>query len=187
MKAEVVIIGSGLTGLSAGMELGDKAVMLEKGTRPGGLVKTFNFDGYWFDNVVHLLHFRNPETERCIKELMGGTLKSCPLAGWVETREGTARYPLQLNLGSFKKETAKKCVNDFINRPKGEPASYKEFLLNTFGATMCDIFFYPYNEKQWKFPLDAMTSSGQIWNINQPTLADIIEGIEHPESNKRYL
>jgi protoporphyrinogen oxidase len=41
-------------------------------------------------------------------------------------------------------------------------------LLNTFGQALCDIFFFPYNEKCWKYPLGDMTSEGQTWNINKP-------------------
>jgi len=181
MKSEVVILGAGITGLSAGIELGDQAIILEKSDRPGGLVKTFNFNGYWFDNVVHLLHFRNQGTESFIKNICGDMLKLCAPEGWVETKEGTTRYPLQLNLGGLNKRSAINCKNDFVQREVNpNPSSYKEFLLSTFGKAMCDLFFFPYNEKLWKYPLDDMTSSGQVWNIHQPSLWDILRGIAKP-------
>lgn len=184
IKSEIIIIGAGVTGLSAAIELGDRAIVLEKEKRAGGLVKTFGFNGYWFDNVVHLLHFRNAETEAYVKELMQGALKLCSPIGWVQTKEGTTRYPLQINLGSLNKQAQERCIHDFINRSVGEATSYKEFLLNSFGEAMCEIFFFPYNEKQWKTPLDAMTSSGQIWNIKQPSLDEIMEGIHNPNQIK---
>ena len=99
MESSVAIIGAGVTGLSAGMELGERAIVFEKSKTVGGVVKSICFDGYWFDNVVHLLHFRNDDTKGRIKELMGDMLKPCPPVGWVVTKEGTVRYPLQLNIG----------------------------------------------------------------------------------------
>ena len=182
MKSEIIIIGAGITGLAAGMELKDRAVVLEKGDHPGGLVRTFNFDGYWFDNVVHLLHFRNSEIESYVKSLMGNVLKSCPPTGWVETSEGKVRYPFQLNLGGLNIAAQLQCLFDFIRRDlDAVSSSYKEFLINTFGRSMCEIFFFPYNRKLWNYNLDEMTAVGQIWNITQPSIREIFKGITCPD------
>ena len=181
MESSVAIIGAGVTGLSAGMELGERAIVFEKSKTVGGVVKSICFDGYWFDNVVHLLHFRNDDTKGRIKELMGDMLKPCPPVGWVVTKEGTVRYPLQLNIGGLNDLAQIRCITDYLIRIRNvEPSSYREFLECTFGSEMCNIFFYPYNEKLWKYPLDDMTASGLVWNINAPDLEAFTEGILHP-------
>ena len=170
MDSEVVIIGGGITGLAAGIGLQDKAVVLERDERPGGIVKSFCFDGgYWFDNVVHLLHVRDSRMREWFMNLMGDTLKSCPPVGFVQTKEGRTHYPIQNNINELNEETADACwaglEDAHIN---ARSSSYREFLLNTFGQALCDIFFFPYNEKCWKYPLNEMTSNGQSWNINKP-------------------
>src|SRR4030042_343967 len=136
MNTEVVIIGGGITGLTAGMELQEKAVVLEKDNIAGGVVKTFCFDGaYWFDNVVHLLHFRNEDTKNMLMLFMGDVLKRCPPVGWVETKEGRTRYPFQFNLGGLNKPARIWCLDDFVKKRNKNTtsSSYREFLLNTFG------------------------------------------------------
>src|SRR5688572_17267558 len=94
---DVVILGAGLTGLSAASILGDHAVVLERNERPGGLVRTDCFNGYWFDHVIHILHFQNKETEAKIKDLLGDCLAPCPPEAWVETAFGTTRFPFQMH------------------------------------------------------------------------------------------
>lgn len=183
MNTDIAIIGAGITGLTAGMQLGDRAVIFEKEDRPGGVAKTHCFDdGYWFDNTVHFLLIRDKDIEVQLMPLLGEDFKHSPLVVWVETDEGTVRYPFQLNIGGLNKDAQGKCVADFEKAIKeGRHAeSYKDFLLDTFGQSMCDIFFFPYNEKCWKYPLGDMTSSGQVWNIHQPTIAEVIDGVYRP-------
>ncbi len=188
INSEVVILGAGVTGLAAGMELQDKAVILEKEDSPGGLVRTFCFDGYWFDNVVHLLHFRNIGTQTRIMSMSEDLFKPCPPVGYVNTLEGTVRYPFQLNLGGLTYDAQVRCLDDFYEvhmSPQENFTSYKDFLLKTFGAAMCEIFFFPYNEKSWKYPLDDIAFDGQIWNIKIPTLEEVLDGAFHPDQERK--
>ena len=170
MDSEVIIIGAGVTGLAAGIGLQDKAIVLEKDETPGGIVKSFQFDnGYWFDNVVHLLHVRNDRMREWFMNLMGDLLRSCPPVGYVQTKEGKTKYPIQSNINELNEEAAEICWAGLEDaHAKKMSLSYREFLLNTFGQGLCDLFFFPYNEKCWKYPLDQMTSGGQTWNISKP-------------------
>jgi len=59
---KIVIIGAGLTGLSAAHFLEKrkiKPVILEKEATPGGLCRTEEKNGFFFDYTGHLLHFKN--------------------------------------------------------------------------------------------------------------------------------
>ena len=45
-------------------------------------------------------------------------------------------------------------------------SSFKDFLLNTFGPTLCDNYFFPYNTKIWntelsRIPLTWLEGSSQ--------------------------
>ena len=171
MDSEIVIIGAGVTGLAAGIGLQDKAIILEKEDRVGGTVKSYCFDeGYWFDNVVHLLHVRNDKTRDWLMALLSDTLKLCPPIGYVETKTAKTHYPIQNNLDELSPDLRERCIDDIPEYESGKKSSsYREFLLNTFGKALCDLFFFPYNEKCWKYPLDDMVASGQTWNINKPS------------------
>ena len=55
---DVVVIGAGIGGLSAGLHLVDKGyrtLILESHTRPGGLCTSFARDGFTFDTCIHWL------------------------------------------------------------------------------------------------------------------------------------
>lgn len=166
------IIGGGITGLAAGMK--NDAVVFERSQDVGGVARSFNFDGFWFDNTVHFLPI-TPEIEREIIPLWN-KFKKIKLNVFVDTGEEVLRYPFQMNLNGLRKEDIVKSVTDFVNSPK-EVKSYKDFLLASFGKTMCEKFFFPYNEKSWKYPLDQMVFPGQVWNIDKPDLSSVLRGI----------
>ena len=63
-ESDVLVLGAGLTGMAAAALLDDRTVVLERDECPGGLVKTPCWNGYWFDQVLHLLYFWDDDTER---------------------------------------------------------------------------------------------------------------------------
>lgn len=178
----IAIIGAGITGLSAGVNLTD-AIVFEKSSTPGGLVGTFCFDGYYYDKTVHFLMLKDQELKDKVFSITGDIFRHSPLVVWVETQNGTVRYPFQLNIGGLPKEEQIKIISGFYKSPKGYPKNYREFLLSTFGEGMCNEFFFPYNEKNWKYPLDDMTAEG-TWNIHRPTIEDILEGVFYPNQTR---
>ena len=66
LLSKIVIIGSGVAGLSAGITArlnGDDAVILEKHTVPGGNLTGWDRGGYHVDNCIHWLTGTNPLTK----------------------------------------------------------------------------------------------------------------------------
>jgi len=175
-----LILGAGLTGMSAASILKEEAIVLEKTERPGGLVKSINLDGYWFDHVIHLLHFRDPRTESIIKKLLGDTLAPLYPEAWVETTEGTGRYPLQMNLYGLSQEAITSTIKDLaatsFNIEHETPTSFEDMLLKTFGKYFCELFMFPYNRKVWKRPLNELAPSGFQWNIDNPDFELVVKG-----------
>src|SRR6266550_1688186 len=132
-ESEFVILGGGLAGLSAGLVLGERATVVEREARPGGLVRTEYFNGYWFDRVIHLLHFYDAAIQERVLSIVGDALVPCPSTAWVETDAGVARYPLQMNLRDLDAEVATRCIVDLagvtFDRPARIPANFEEVLL----------------------------------------------------------
>lgn len=185
-RSDVLILGSGLTGLAAAMTLGNRATILEREKRPGGLVRTERLGDYWFDHVVHLLYFQDPDTERRILEVMGDLLSPCPPRAWVETPHGTTRFPLQLHLGGLNVDTCVACLKELAEMthrpPAATPTNFEEMLLLTFGKTMCEAFLFPYNRKMWKRPLRELAPSGFTWNITRPDFEKVLRGAVEPHA-----
>jgi protoporphyrinogen oxidase len=187
--ADVVILGGGVTGLAAGSVLRDRAIVLEREARPGGLVRTEPIDGYWFDTVLHLLHLADGEVERRVRALMGATLVPCAPEAWVETAAGITRYPFQMHLAPLEREPVVRCLRDLAEatyRPHVDPpANFEEVLLRTFGRGLCELFLFPYNRKLWKRPLADLAPGGFTWNIAQPTFDAVLRGALDPDSPYR--
>ena len=96
-----MVLGGGVAGLAAGAELGERGIVLERESRPGGLVRSEEFHGYWFDRVLHLLHFTDEALQARIQEMMGPELAPCPPVAWIECEGGKVRFPFQLNIGGL--------------------------------------------------------------------------------------
>lgn len=180
-EIDIVVLGAGLCGLAVGSVLGKRALVFEREAQPGGLVQTTCRNGYWFDQVLHLLHFQDKETEKRMRKLMGKILQPCPPVAWVECLQGRARYPFQMHLGGLDHETMIRCVRDFAKvnfspPAANNPVSYEDMLRRTFGEAMCEAFFFPYNRKMWKRPLAELAPSGFDWNIARPNFDEILAG-----------
>lgn len=184
---DFLILGAGVCGMAAASVLGERVTVLERGKRPGGLVLTHRLGDYWFDRVIHLLHFRDDHRlQERIQALMGEVLKPCPPVAWVETAAGVARYPIQNNLSDLKPAFAQRCVNDLLKENESHNTkhvrNYEDFLLRTFGRSLCELFFFPYNRKTWRRPLSQLVPSGFQWNIARPDINSTI-GAQHRRSS----
>jgi protoporphyrinogen oxidase len=180
VEAQYLILGAGLAGLTVAGELGDRAVTLERSRVPGGLVRTLNFGGYWFDVVLHFLYFQNDPTEGRIQPLIHEPMHPLQSEAFVEFDDGVTRFPFQTHLATLPPEAITACLRDFIEAQyRGDatvPADYRALLLRTFGQAMCERFFFPYNEKMWRRPLEALAPSGFHWNLARPDLEEILRG-----------
>lgn len=178
--SDVLILGGGLTGLSAATQLGDHAIVLEAQEEPGGLAQTLHIGEWWFDRVLHLLYFWDAETERIVKHLLGTDLASCPPRAYVETSAGTTLYPFQMHLGMLPGAIAARCLIDLARKnfttDATSPANFSDMLRETFGESTCEIFMFPYNRKMWKRPLESLSPTGFQWNITRPDFEQVVTG-----------
>jgi protoporphyrinogen oxidase len=176
------ILGGGLAGLAAAIELGDDCTLIEAEDRLGGLArsKAIDINGigrFWFDHVLHLLYFPDAATAARIFALAGESLAPCKPVAFVKTTEGIVRYPLQMHLAGLPLETRVRCLADLAcaQSAAGAAANFEEALLQTFGPTLCDLFLFPYNRKAWARPLSALR--GQLgWTITRPDFEQVLRG-----------
>lgn len=185
-EIDILILGGGLTGLAAASVLGDSAILVEKEDRPGGLVRTECFNGYWFDRVIHILHFRDETIEARIRQILGDDLAPCPPEAWVETAFGTVRFPFQMHLHGLETSQTVRCIRDLaevIHNDGNLSSNFEQLLLHTFGRGMCEIFLFPYNRKLWKRPLNTLAPSGFQWTITPPDFERVLFGAISPHQN----
>jgi protoporphyrinogen oxidase len=192
VDTDILILGGGLAGLAAGSAFGARAAVLERDTRPGGLVRTEKFGEFWFDHVVHLLYFPDDETQRRVLELAGTFVEPCPPRALIDFVEYTTPFPFQTNLHAVPPGRRFECLRDFTaaalrrDTDSSVPADYRDQLERAFGRAMCDEFFFPYNEKMWRRPLESLATSGFHWNLAQPGIDEVLRGALGPAMKEAY-
>ncbi len=157
---EVLILGGGLTGLSAGYVLskaGFGVKVFESDDTVGGLSKTIVHNGYRFDLGGHRFFTNNNEIDNFVKDLMTDELILVPRKSKILMRDKYFDYPLKpfnamFGLGI---PTSMKIVFDYgIERlkqlmKKPDIISLEDWVVNNFGRTMFNIYFKEYSEKVW--------------------------------------
>jgi protoporphyrinogen oxidase len=186
VRAPVVILGGGLTGLSASYHLDDlESVVLERDAEPGGLCRTTVEEGFTFDCTGHLLHLRDPRYRDLVERLAPGAFASHERRALICSKGVFTPYPFQANLHGLPTETVKDCVGGFVEAllrrdkagdPDPERATFREWVEAIFGEGIARHFMLPYNAKLWRVDLDEIECGWVSWSIPRPTLREVLDG-----------
>src|SRR4029077_14399603 len=93
----VVILGAGLTGLSAAYHLGVPSLVIEREAEVGGLARTHDEDGFTFDCTGHLLHLRDPRVIALVEALLPRTFARHERRALIYSKGVFTPYPFQAN------------------------------------------------------------------------------------------
>jgi protoporphyrinogen oxidase len=183
--AEVLILGGGLAGLSAGLHLERGFRILEKSDRIGGMCKTEVRDGFSFDHTGHWLHLRDPEMQRLVQRTMGDNLVRLTRSARIYSHGRFTLYPYQSNINGLPSEVASECLLGFIDAQLGpggaelrgrEPRSFGEFILRHLGAGFAKHFMFPYNQKLWTVHPNELSAAWCGRFVPKPSLEDVVRG-----------
>jgi len=182
-RADVVILGAGLTGLSAALHLqraGVRYCLLERENEVGGLAVTVEEAGYRFDRTGHLLHLRDPELLPWLRSVLGDDLLTLRRRSRVWSNGVYTRYPFQSNTKGLPARVAYECVLGFVQAhcapATSEPENFEEFCEQTFGSGFSRHFMLPYNERMWGVPARDLTTAWCQRFVPRPSLEDVVAG-----------
>src|SRR2546425_10315410 len=98
-SAPIVILGGGLTGLSAAYHLRPlRALVPEREREAGGLARTRVEAGFTFDCTGHLLHLRDPEIKGLVDRILPGAFATHERRALIHSKGVLTAYPFQANL-----------------------------------------------------------------------------------------
>jgi protoporphyrinogen oxidase len=163
-KMDVVVIGAGPAGLTAGSELSKNSnlnvILLESDKKIGGLSKTTEYKGCKFDIGPHHFITNSQKVEKWWFDLMAGEEKRGNR--FIRLKRFTRiyyknhffHYPLQpinalLGLSIFE---SIRCVLSYIKIrlfPIKDVKTFEDEVTNKFGYRLFSIFFKTYTEKVW--------------------------------------
>lgn len=183
----VVIIGAGLTGLSAAYHLEylgfDSHELYEQHETIGGLTRSVQDNGFTFDYTGHFLHSNNVYFSKLLTELFHETDINCiTRRAFVFSHGVYTPYPFQANLAGLPLEVICECIQGVACKktPTNPPKSYKEWFLQGFGKGLCKHFFFPYNRKILSYPLHkAMPEQGGRF-VPNTSLNDMMRNLIAP-------
>jgi len=180
---DVAILGAGLTGMSAAIELGARAVpyrIFEKLAQPGGHVITVEDGGFRFDRTGHLLHLKSDALRPQVLSWIGPDHVQIQRRSVIWSNGVYTRYPFQANTFGLPPAVAYECVRGFLLAHfapnKAEPKNFEEFCLNHFGEGISKHFMIPYNSRLWGVHPREITSAWCQRFVPLPKLEDVIAG-----------
>jgi protoporphyrinogen oxidase len=176
----IVILGAGLSGLSAAFHLKAKDYLIfEKETEAGGLCRSEVYEGFTFDHTGHLLHLHHPYTQRLLQELLPDRLIRHQRRAAIYLKGNYIPFPFQANLWALPEDLKKECLSEFIRARSENVKGGDDFLSwihQAFGAGIAKHFMIPYNEKLWKIPLDEISLEWVDRFIPCPTRKEVVDG-----------
>lgn len=187
-QPDVVILGGGLTGISAAMHLQRPWVLIEKNDRLGGHARTDHRDGYWFDKTGHWLHLRDPYTKQLIADLLGDRMVRVERKARIFSNGALTRFPFQANLHGLPPEVTRECLLGYIqawHRRQSvvdaggtlpAPRDFEDFCIQNFGEGISRHFMIPYNHKLWGVHPREITAEWCTRFVPIPKLEEVVQG-----------
>jgi protoporphyrinogen oxidase len=177
----IVIVGGGLAGLSAGHHiLEHEPIVFEKEHEIGGLCRSFTQDGFTFDCTGHLIHLKNQYTKDLISRILPDAFDSHERKAAIYSKSTVTPYPFQANTHGLPPQVIKECILGFVESMQAgrtdKPGNFHDWVETTFGSGIAKYFMLPYNEKFWKQDLRGITSDWVSWAIPKPTLDEVVSG-----------
>ncbi|OIP98033.1 hypothetical protein AUK40_02090 [Candidatus Wirthbacteria bacterium CG2_30_54_11] len=166
-EQKIVIIGAGPCGLGAAWrltELGYSSFDLyEQRPYAGGLASSFRDDrGFTWDIGGHVLFSHYQYFDDLMDSLLSEGWVTHEREAWCYLKDRFVPYPFQYNLRHLDREDVYRCVTGLLDlkeaKPKA-PENFREWILQSAGQGIADLFLLPYNFKVWAHPLEEMSYS----------------------------
>jgi protoporphyrinogen oxidase len=159
-RLRTVILGAGISGLTAAYALQEISPnsysLYERAPTVGGLCRTQEVDGYQFDTVSHVLHFRSEETRSLVQHIVGEELVRQERSAWIYFQRRYVPYPFQTHLNALPSAAKIDCLTGYLKSwtkrnfvGTREPDNFDEWVKQFFGGGIARHFMRPYNRKLW--------------------------------------
>ena len=193
IKTDTLILGAGLSGLSAAYHLGNSHdfLVVEKQGVPGGLCTTEEKQGFVFDQTGHWLHMRDEKMKNLVGALLGLDCVSIIRQSYVFSHTTFTRYPFQSNTFGLPSQVIKECVQGFIRAHEKNDRSragenFYEWCMAHLGEGISKHFMIPYNSKLYTVHPKEFASHWCDTYIPVPTIEQVVQGsLADPEHDNQ--
>ena len=195
-KPEVVVIGAGPAGLTAGWELVKRDVpvtIIEGDSVVGGISRTAQRDGWRFDIGGHRFFTKVPEVEKLWHEILpDADFLLRPRSSRIYYDGKFFDYPLKATnaLGNLGLIEAARCIGSYAAarvRPPADQSNYENWLVARFGWRLYRTFFKTYTEKLWGVQVSEMPSDWAAQRIKSLSMTNAIVNAVLPKRNQKEI
>src|SRR6266508_2325154 len=181
-EKQVVIIGAGPAGLTAAYELAKlnlHQIVLEKGERVGGLARTEDYKGFFFDMGGHGFFTKVEEVNELWRHLLGENFLRRPRLSRIYYNRKFFDYPLKpLNalagLGLWESLLIALSYIKWRLRPYPQEETFEQWVTNRFGKRLFQTFFKTYTEKVWGIPCSELKAEWAAQRIKDLSLKTVL-------------
>lgn len=179
---QVIIIGAGPAGLTAAYELAkldDNPIVIEKGDKVGGIARTEDYKGYYFDMGGHRFFTKVEEVNRKWREVLGDKFLRRPRLSRIYYNRKFFDYPLKpmnalLGLGLRQSILIALSYIRWRLRPYPEEETFEQWVTNRFGRRLFRIFFKAYTEKVWGISCSELKAEWAAQRIKDLSLKTLL-------------
>ena len=176
IEAPNCILGGGLAGLSTGLFLANKTIILEKEAELGGLCKSIQENGFTFDCVGgHILFSRNKDILETIARILSPNYAEKYRNVKIYYKGKYLKYPFENGLSGLSLKENIECLYHYLFNKSEIPTNFKEWLYYTFGKGIATKYLIPYNGLMQRRPtifihFCHLPSSFKLTLLSQNTL-----------------
>lgn len=182
-----VVIGAGIAGISAAYHLklaGAKVKCFEASDKVGGLLSSFEIDGYRFDNAVHLSFTKNEYVRSIFDKTPYYSHKPnsfCYESGkWL-------RHPVQNNLYPLSAEEKVELISSFYDAPKSFDENYRSWLICQYGEKIAERYPINYTKRYWGIEPSCLSLTWIGERVRKGDVKEILKGaFENRDDNHYY-
>lgn len=195
-KPEVIVIGAGPAGLTAGWELVKRDVpvtVLEGDSTVGGISRTAEREGWRFDIGGHRFFTKVPEVEALWHEILPDEdFLMRPRSSRIMYNGKLFDYPLRAGnaLRGLGVLEAVRCILSYgwaRVRPPQDQTKFEGWVAARFGWRLYGIFFKTYTEKVWGVPANTIEADWAAQRIKNLSLLNAIVNAVMPKRNQKDI
>jgi UDP-galactopyranose mutase len=177
-----VVLGAGLTGLSFAYHLNENCVIYEKLSEVGGLARSEEIKGFYFDYAPHILYTIDPYAHDLIHRLLKGNIHVKKRQAFIYhlAYDLYTQFPFQAHLYGLPQEIVLDCLKGLAqviqDKDRPQPTNYKEWLYYRFGKGIAEHLMIPYSERIWTIDPSGMNFEWIDRRVPEPKFEVILEG-----------
>ncbi|KAK3239871.1 hypothetical protein CYMTET_50232 [Cymbomonas tetramitiformis] len=189
-KVEILVVGSGPTGLGAATRLQQHGhpdwLLLDSAESAGGLACTDKTpEGFLFDMGGHVIFSHYQYFDELIDSAVGTgeeNWNTLERVSYVRLKNRWIAYPFQNNISALDTDDQEKCLTGLVEAKvqnaltKDKPTSFDEWILRVMGVGIADLFMRPYNFKVWGVPTTHMQAE---WLGERVATVDVTKAISN--------